>query len=680
MAVRNDLSVNFDVSPRIITVASPSTEITMQDALDTLRTIEASAGAVDNKSLIDAAGKESLGGGTEVGLTLTLQNALLAFQSRITPQESGTATSTGTTSLVDTAALFVTKNVLPGGMVINFTDFSLSTVIKVISETELLIQILEGGTNNDWTVGDAYRVYNEIQCNMSGGNMVAVDGVGASIDPVFPTVGTQIIRSSSSSATIQNQSLLETATFIGKEGLGISVSPLTGTDSAVYPVGNTETPCKTETNIKDIEAVRGFRNIYVRENITLTQDHSDDTNVWFGDNPQTSVITVGDRATYPDKNLTQAKFQDAFIQGELDSNNIIWECITGVLTDANGFIYKSAINGKITVAGATSINKCWISPTAVGSQFELDFNNQAIEVYISQWEQGKCLVTNMPAGAIMHMTGTAGRLIIDASCDSAAEIACGGAIILTNNSNVAVLDSTVPTVTTKYLERATWIDTEQVAAGVGSQRSPFNNLTNSIDFAEQEGIKKLNIYADILLDRLVKNFVINGIGQPTVDCNGQNLTKSEFLHCKLEGVALGDITIQQGVLLASLEFNGFAEKCAIAGDITINGPTHIMESYSNAPGAAYSSITTGSNILQVSDWHRSLGIKGMTGGTHTIEMYGGQLHLDAACTGGTIYLRGNYSVKPDDLSNGTVIIDQTENEETWTNEKALSVDNYIGLS
>ena len=128
MGVRTDLTFDFTVSPRIITVDSPSTEITVQDLHDTLVTEEANIQNMTFLRLISSAGKEDLGGGTEVGITSTLQNAKLAFEAR---------------------------------------------------------------------PGPTY-----VQCNVSGGNLVAVDANGASIDPIEATAFTQVVRTSSSSATL----------------------------------------------------------------------------------------------------------------------------------------------------------------------------------------------------------------------------------------------------------------------------------------------------------------------------------------------------------------------------------------------------------------------------------------------------------------------------------------------
>jgi len=219
-----------------------------------------------------------------------------------------------------------------------------------------------------------------------------------------------------------------------------------------------------------------------------------------------------------------------------------------------------------------------------------------------------------------------------------------------------------------HIQQFVWIDTSLAALGDGSQETPFNDTPTAIDYAEAKNIRHIHLLSDILLDRDLKNLTVVGVGLPTVDTSSRILTGAKFFQCQMEGMSTGSVIVQQGVLLPTFEFAGFVEKCAIVGDITINGAAHLIECYSNKSGGGYANITTGSNVLQVSDWHRSLGIKGMTGGTHTIEMYGGQLHLDATCVGGTIHLRGNYSLPPDDQSAGTVIIDETENAETWAHD------------
>ena len=103
MAIRNDLSVNWEVSPRIITVAAPSTTITIQDLHDTCRDIEDNLPENQEfEHLIDSAGKEPLGGGSFVGITATLQNAKLAFEARSGPDFVACTVTGGNLVAVDT--------------------------------------------------------------------------------------------------------------------------------------------------------------------------------------------------------------------------------------------------------------------------------------------------------------------------------------------------------------------------------------------------------------------------------------------------------------------------------------------------------------------------------------------------------------------------------------------------
>lgn len=82
MSIRDDVTIDWESSPRVITVADTSDEITIQDLVDTCRYHEQQLINMDYPHLIDAAGKEFLGGTTYVGVTAALQNAVLSFEAR----------------------------------------------------------------------------------------------------------------------------------------------------------------------------------------------------------------------------------------------------------------------------------------------------------------------------------------------------------------------------------------------------------------------------------------------------------------------------------------------------------------------------------------------------------------------------------------------------------------------
>lgn len=205
MTFRSDVTVDWRQSPRLIFIAAPSTEISIQDLHDTLRVLEERPGeGLPYPSIVETAGKEELGDGVNVGLTMKLLNARLAFQGRKTSVEIGTVTTADTTGyrLTDSNATFVTNGVQPGAWIINLTDGSRATVLRVVSQTVLETDVLGDGVDNQFGSGDSYEVQNVTQVEINGGNLVAVaSDLVTPLDPVLPTMGTQVVRTASSSAT-----------------------------------------------------------------------------------------------------------------------------------------------------------------------------------------------------------------------------------------------------------------------------------------------------------------------------------------------------------------------------------------------------------------------------------------------------------------------------------------------
>lgn len=268
MTTRTDLTVAWELSPRIITVAAPSVELNMQDLVDTLRVLEDDLDeGLQFDHLIDTAGKEDLGGGVQVGITVTMNNARIAFEKRLTKLESGTVTTPDATGFVltDSTALFVTNGVAAGDVVRNHTDGgSVAAVLSVDSETQITTDGLIGGTDNQFDAADMYDVLDWVQCNFSGGNLVALDDVGAPLDPVFPTFGTQVVRTSSSSATLQQLAEIQHGAFNGQ--VHVRADGVAGTD---YDIGTPTNPVNNITDATAINTERGFGKFHIMGDFTV---------------------------------------------------------------------------------------------------------------------------------------------------------------------------------------------------------------------------------------------------------------------------------------------------------------------------------------------------------------------------------------------------------------------------
>ena len=88
MAIRSDLTIDWSVSTRLIQVSKngvESTQLTIQDLYDTVRSLACSSGAIDETEIIDGSGKEILSATEKVGLTVKLLNAKVKFEDRAAP-------------------------------------------------------------------------------------------------------------------------------------------------------------------------------------------------------------------------------------------------------------------------------------------------------------------------------------------------------------------------------------------------------------------------------------------------------------------------------------------------------------------------------------------------------------------------------------------------------------------
>lgn len=433
MAIRTDLSVEWDRSPRIITIAKPSTEISIQDLVDSLVAIETDIDNINEPYLLDSSGKEDLGGGVKVGITARLYNAQIAFESRTIAKASGIITSDNLDGaiLIDSNAHFITDNVQPGDVITNCTDMSMSSVIKILSETSLKHYILTGGTNNFWSVNDKYKIYSITQCNISGGNLVAVDVNGSGITPIMPTVFTQIVKTSSSSATLQELKDLQYSSFNG--GVTVDVtSPYSGT---TYPIGTPKNPVNNLEDAILIAKERGFDTIYIIGDMTIDMN---------GD--YRGIIFVGETQTKTTMNIASAaqvegcEFYNANITGTLDGNARLKDCTIGNLTYVYGVIDTCLLKGTIVLGGENTayILDSWSGSTE-SSIPTIDMGESGQSLDLRNYN-GDIKIINKTGPENISIDLNSGQVILDSTVTNG-NIVIRGIGKLIDNSNGAIVDS-----------------------------------------------------------------------------------------------------------------------------------------------------------------------------------------------------------------------------------------------
>lgn len=68
------MAIEFNKANKLICVTSGQTTVTIQDLIDNIRDFEDSVSGIDVAQIANATGKQDLGGGSQVGITLELIN------------------------------------------------------------------------------------------------------------------------------------------------------------------------------------------------------------------------------------------------------------------------------------------------------------------------------------------------------------------------------------------------------------------------------------------------------------------------------------------------------------------------------------------------------------------------------------------------------------------------------
>jgi hypothetical protein len=328
-------------------------------------------------------------------------------------------------------------------------------------------------------------------------------------------------------------------------------------------------------------------------------------------NPATRLITV------PQADLT-------FISGtlyELDTNQFRKDVFDLIASEPYIWMPDAySHNGEVTVAGTTFsrtlefINGYSIQFENTGSQYSVNLqgsNNNIFDV-----ENGILV----PTDKVTVISNNSGGLI-------------GGQ---------AILDGL------EYLDQKVYINTEAIPAGNGTQGLPFNTWTAAVDFAEAEGFRRLVLLADATVDRQINNFQIEGIGEPSLDFNGQSMDKSTMIGCSLTGTMTGTVSTRDCTLNGVTGLDGIFINTGLIGTNTLAtaADVTITQGFSRVAGLARPTIDM--NALSTG---AALSLRGYSGGltitncdhandVATLEVSQGKVELAASCTAGVISVRG----------------------------------------
>jgi len=672
MTTRDDVNADYQPSPRVVEVSAPSTELTVQDLVDTLRISEEGfAEGLAFDKLIDAAGKEDLGGGVLVGITANLQDAQVAFEARRTPAETGTVTTgsgagtNGLQTFEDAAADFVTAGVARGSLVINFTDNSIADVYEVVNATTLTTRTLVNGSSNSFDIADDYQVFNIIQCNISGGNLVAEDDLGAQLSPVVPTAFTQIVRTASSSATLSESQDIQFASFNG----GVTVDTTGGTSGTAFPTGTSRQPVDNFTDALNIASSRGLDKFFIIGNCTLSS-LTFDSYVFEGQSTSRTTITIDASAS-----VIASEFTNCTVTGTLDGNSVIENGVALNLDFVDGVVRNSGIVGEVSLSGSSTLQ---LLDCYEGSQTRpyINFNGSGTGLIVTNFN-GAIGLRNKSGADSAFLDMSSGDIEIDNDVTNGT-ITLRGVAKWNNkfdySGGATIVDETIFTrvdETHGQIIRSVFLDGTAASNGNGYQQAPFDNWADAIVAVDDRSLSNIVLKGDVTMDRDISDLTIKGLNLPFVTLTGFKIDRCNFEECVILGAqgAAADATDIQffetcGILNVT-NFNGSANGCALAGTISIadsancimNDATELNPALGpividfQAGGGSGSQVAlenaAGEYVIRNMDHPDDRFIANFTAGQITIE---------SSCTAGTVSLHGIGDWENASTYSGTTVV------------------------
>jgi len=569
MAELTELWVDWVNTPRIIWVGAPTTEVTVQDLIDTIRgRLEVDMGALDDPTLIsEAGGKQFLGGTTYVGLTLELNNAVVAFEARTETFVDGYITTpdaygSGTLSLIDEYATFVTSGITAGMIVFNHGDDSKGTILSVRSETELITTPLTGGTDNQYDLGDLYHIYNVVGCEISGGNLVSVDYDGYSISQILPTFGTHVKVTAASSATQTEDELVRHSSYGDVVTLDVYNKTGRAQSGTIFPVGTKKAPCNNVSDALTIASEKGFDTIFILGNAVFGSGHNVENKIVIGQSTNVSEITIQSAAE-----VRGAEFRDMYLHGILDGESCIHNCTVGDLDYLEGCISNCMLIGTITLGGSasTQLVKCTDGLPGVGVP-TIDIGGSGRDLGVWGYHGGIKLINKTGPESVSVNMDT-GRLILDSTITNGSILVKGVGLIEDNSGPDAYVDTNglVGGPTIKDFVWDAYRADHTISGTFGGDFSDAGATVEEIDaylsanhgYTSWEGSGDPNAIADAVWDELRSGHAVSGSFGESIRLDSAGLEQS----------AIGEIDAYLSSIHGYTSWEGSGDPYAVAAAV-----------------------------------------------------------------------------------------------------------------
>ncbi len=484
-------------------------------------------------------------------------------------------------------------------------------------------------------------------CSLDGGNLVSFDTDGVTINSIHPTAFVQIAKTSSSSATLQEQSALQYSSFGG----GVSVDITSSNAGTEFPSGSQEFPVNNLADAVYIANNRGFTTLFIRESMTI-ENATISKFTLVGSSHVNTFVTMMDSAV-----CDGITIKNCNIAGVLDGGTHIADCSVGDISYVNGHIHDSGLYGTVYLDGSldAAIINCY---TIDADHFPIiDGGGTGQDLAMPNFSGLASLRNFDNVDGEIGIGLLAGMIMLEDTIVNGLVVISGSGVIQDSTAE-AVTVNIDGLMNRELITKSSWdtvhIDTASTHSGIafphGTINNKVNNLANAILIAEANDINKLHIHSDLTLTQSVAGYELEGGAGIVLNTNSQSILNCIIRRIRIVGSQVGEEFFAQECSLANItNMTGTYDKCwfITTTPLVLSASNNILfnDCRSAIPG-------TDSPVLDFTNGNVFLNMRAYSGGVRivnsdnpaniaTIEFVAGRFNFDNATnTEGLFAVRG----------------------------------------
>ena len=372
---------------------------------------------------------------------------------------------------------------------------------------------------------------------------------------------------------------IEYSSFGG--GVTIDAQDVTGQagTGTLFPAGTARQPCGDASAVPDalsIAEFRGFNKLYVFGNVTFGTGHDIDRKIILGRSHIQNVVTLEDGAS-----CVNSVFREIEVQGVLDGNNALHDCVVGDLAYFSGHVHQCGLKGTIVLAGGGSsvISDCKtidpFSPPIV------DMGDTGQDLAMPGYS-GIVTIINLSGAANFVGIGLlGGQVVLDSSSVTGGTIFVSGTGKVIDENGDHVSSGTWNGVTIindavneESVAKANWsvVSYDSVdgfaedAYPAGLQSHPVSTPANLKTILANSGLHHVHVHGDLTLtgDWSGITFSSDGYERATITLDNTTLERTVFNNLTFGGTVAVGGTVEAtkckstGVVGSSMDFDDVA--------------------------------------------------------------------------------------------------------------------------